>query len=190
MTVESLMNKFTQYASWLYSERQWAGWELQTIAVAVMVLLLLLLIQRRRARNRKISTAMIEKRPSTIGINLENGKGISHGLTGDLKNCRIASISKNDGNPKRWRETTKKWKDFQRLVEQLQQETARYKQAEQLLEQQFARLKAANEQLRQAIAASNLIVQEPELSRLRTIDSFVSQKRTILNTPEVQTKGS
>jgi hypothetical protein len=190
MTVESLMSKFAQYVSWMYSERQWAGWELQTIAVAVMILLLLVLIQRRRARNRKTSTAMIEKRPSTIGVNLENGKGISHGFTSDLKNCRIASISKNNGSPKRWKQTTRKWKNFQRLVEQLQQETARYKQAEQLLEQQFARLKAANEQLRRAIAASNLTIQEPELSRLRTIDSFVSQQRRILDTSEAHAENS
>lgn len=192
MTVESLMNSFTQYVSWLYSERQWATWELETIALTAMVLLLLLLIHRRRARtrNRKTRTKQIVERPSTIGINLDSGKEASPRFNGDLNIHRIVTISKNNGNPKRWRETTKKWKNFKKLIEQLQQETSRYKQAEELLEQQFARLKATNEQLRQAITESNLIIQEPELSRLRSIDSFVSQQRRILNTSEVQAENS
>jgi hypothetical protein len=155
-----------------------------------MVLLLLFLMLRRRAGNRKANTKQIVKRPSTIGINLEAGKGISLPFNGDLNINRIVSISKNNGNPKRWRETAKKWKNFKKLIEQLQQETARYKQAEVLLEQQFARLKAANEQLRQAITASNLIIQEPELSHLRNIDSFVGQQRRMLNTSEVRAENS
>jgi len=86
---------------------------------------------------------------------------------------------------KRWKETTKKWKNFQKLIVQLQQETVRYKQAEEHLEQQFAKLKAANEQLRQAINGSNLLIQEPELSLPRSIDSFEKEKGRILNTSEV-----
>jgi hypothetical protein len=192
MTVESLMNTFIKYVSWLYFERQWAKWELETIAVTVMVLLLLFLVHRRRARTRnvKASKKQIIKRPSTIGINLEADKGISQQFNSDLNISRIVTISKNNGNPKRWRETTKKWKNFKKLIEQLQQETSRYKQAEELLEQQFTRLKSANEQLRQAITASNFIIQEPELTSLRNIDSFVSQPRRILNNSEVRTENS
>jgi hypothetical protein len=194
MTVESLMNTFIQYVSWLYFERQWAKWELETIALAAMVLLLLFFIHRRRAGNRKAirkaTKKQIIERPSTIGINLEASKETSPRFNGDLNIHRIATISKNNGNPKRWRQTTKKWKNFKKLVEQLQQETSRYKQAEEFLEQQFARLKAANEQLRQAITESNFVIQEPELSHLRNIESFISQQRRLLNTPEVHVENS
>jgi hypothetical protein len=189
MTVESLMSKFTQYVSWLYTERQWATWELQTIAVTVMVLLLLILIQIRRARKRRASVMqIIEENPSTIGINLENGEGISHGFKNELDNFHIASVSKNNGNPKRWRATTKKWKSYQRLIEQLQKETALYKQAEQRLERQFVKLKAANEQLRQAIAGNNELAQELDLSSPRMMESPGQQKERTLNSSDVHTK--
>lgn len=191
MTVESLMDKFTQYFSWLYSGRQWATWEFQTIAITVIVLLLLFLIQLRRARKRKLSAMQIEERSSTIGINSEDSEGISHGFKSDLNNYRIVSVSKNNANPKRWRETTKKWKNYQRLIEQLQKETALYKQAEQRLEQQFAKLKAANEQLRQAVAGNNELAQELGLMNSpRMAESLGQQKERTLITSNVQTKNS
>jgi len=181
MTVESLMNTFTQYVSWLYSGREWAGWELQTIAITALVLFLLILVQRRKAKAKRIVTKRIEKSSSTIGINLDSGKGAHQGSEGDTNSRRIVSISKNDGSQKRWKETTKKWKNLQKLIEQLQQETAKYKQAEECLEQQFAKLKAANEQLRREITGSDQVIQEPELSRPRTIGSFGKKQDRILN---------
>ena len=173
MTVESLMNTFTKYASWLYSQREWAKWELLTIALTAMVLLLFILVHRRRARARRTTAKQIEKKPSTIGINL--------GAEGDSKSNTIVSVSKNNGNHRRWKETTKKWKNLQKLIQQLREETAKYKQAEESLEKQFTRLKAANEQLRQEIAGSDLIIQESELSQPRTIGSFGKEQSRILN---------
>jgi len=171
MTVESLMNTFTKYATWLYSGREWARWELLTIGLTAMTLLLLILVHRRRAKNRKTrkpEVKQIKRKPSTIGINLD--------AEGDSKSSTIISVSNNNGNQRRWKETTKKWKNLQKLIEQLREETAKYKQAEEILEKQFARLKAVNEQLRQEIAGSDLIIQEPELSQPHTIRSFGRSK--------------
>lgn len=173
MTVENLMNTFTHYVSWLYYQREWARWELLTIATTAMVLLLFLLIYCRRAKARKTEAKQIERKPSTIGINLDDG--------GDSDVRSVVSVSKNNGNQKRWKETTKKWKNLQKLIEQLQEETAKYKQAEEALEKQFARLKAANEQLRQEIAGSEQIIQETELSQPCTIRSFGKEQSRILN---------
>jgi peptidoglycan hydrolase CwlO-like protein len=173
MTVESLMNTFTQYVSWLYYQREWARWELLTIATSVMVLLLFLLIHRRRAKTRRTKAKQIVRKPSTIGIKLDDG--------GDSDGRSIVSVSKNNGNQKRWKETTKKWKNLQKLIEQLQEETAKYKQAEEALEKQFARLKAANERLRQEIAGNEQIIQETELSQPRTFRSFGKEQSRILN---------
>jgi peptidoglycan hydrolase CwlO-like protein len=181
MTVESLMNTFTKYVSWLYSQREWARWELLTIALTVTVLLLFILVNRRRAKARRIPAKQIEKKPSTIGINLDAGKGAHKGFESVSDGSTIVSVSKNNGNQKRWKETTKKWKNLQKLIEQLQEETAKYKQAEENLETQFARLKAANEQLRREIAGSDLIIQEPELSQPRTIGSFAKKQNRILD---------
>jgi hypothetical protein len=190
MTVESLMNTFTKYVSWLYSQREWARWELQTIAITALVLLLLILVHRRRAKTRRITSKQIVKKPSIIGINLDTGKQAHQQVESDSDIRSIVSVSKGNGKQKRWKETTKKWKNLQKLIEQLQEETAKYKQAEECLEKQFARLKAANEQLRQEIAGSDLIIQEPELSLPRTISSFGKEQSRILNPSGVLAKDS
>jgi len=181
MTVESLMNSFTQYVSWLYFGREWARWELQTIAVTALVLLLFILLYRRKAKAGKAVVKQIEKRSSTLGINLDAGKVAHQVSQGGANGRSIVSISKNNGNQKRWKETTKKWKNLQKLIEQLQHETAKYKQAEECLEQQFTRLKVANEQLRQEIAGSGQIIEDTELSHPRTIGSFARKQNRILN---------
>ena len=181
MTVESLMNRFVEYASWLYFEREWAGWELQTIAITALVLLLFILLHRRKAKAGKIASPQIEKRSSTIGTNLDAVKVANQGSEGDLNSRNIVSVSNKNGNHNRWKETTKKWKGYQKLIEQLQQEIAKYKQAEECLEQQFAKLKAANEQLRSEIAGSGRVIEETELSRPRTIGSFDKNQSRILN---------
>ncbi len=50
MTLESIIHKLTQYASWLYY-RQWQTWELAAVAAALLVLLLLMGL-RQKARTR------------------------------------------------------------------------------------------------------------------------------------------
>ena len=181
MTLESLMNRFTQYVSWLYFGREWARWELQTISLTALVLLLFILLNRRKAKARMTVVKQIEKSSSTLGINLDAGQVAHQEFEGGANGRSIVSISKNNGNQKRWKETTKKWKNLQKLIEQLQQETAKYKQAEVYLEQQFARLKAANEQLRQEISGSGQIIEETELSHPRTIGSLARKQNRILN---------
>ena len=112
MTVESLMNTFTKYVSWLYSGREWAGWELQTIAITALVLLLFILVHRRKAKTKKVEAKQIAKKPSTIGIKLDTGKQAHQESEGDTDSSRIVSVSKNNGNQKRWKETTKKSKNL------------------------------------------------------------------------------
>ena len=178
MTVESLMNTFTQYATWLYSQREWARWELLTVALAAMVMLLFILVQRRRAKARRSVIKQFAKKPLTIGTNLDAGKKARRQIKSSSGISSFFSVPKGKGNKRRWNQTTKKWKNLQKLTEQLQEETAKYRQAQELLEQQFARLKEANEQLRQEIFGSDQIIQkpepkpEPESSRPRIINDF------------------
>jgi predicted RNase H-like nuclease (RuvC/YqgF family) len=134
--------------------------------------LLFILVHRKRAKAGKIAAKQIVKKPSTIGSNLDSGKQAHQGFAGDSNSSTIVSILKNNVSQNRWKETTKKWKNLQKLVEQLQEETAKYKQAEEALEQQFARLKAANERLRQEITGSEQIIKEADLSQHRTIGSL------------------
>ena len=54
MTLESIIHRLTQYASWFYY-RQWQTWELAALAAAFLVLLLLMgLRQKARTRTRHL----------------------------------------------------------------------------------------------------------------------------------------
>jgi len=88
MTVESLMNRFTEYVSWLYFGREWARWELQTIAVTALILLLFILLQRRKAKAGRIVVKQIEKRSSSLGINLDAGKAVHQESEGKTMETR------------------------------------------------------------------------------------------------------
>jgi hypothetical protein len=196
MTVESLMNTFTQYVSWLYTQREWARWELLTVALTAMVLLLFILVHRRRTKARRTVKKQVAKKPSAIGINFDAGKKARQQIKSGSGISSFISVPKGNGNQNRWKQTTKKWKNLQKLTEQLQEETAKYRQAQEFLEQQFARLKEANEQLRQEIAGSDQIIEEskpepePELSRPRNIGSPGKAQSRILNPSGAQAKGS
>lgn len=65
MTVESIINKLTQYASWLYY-RQWQTWELLTVAGTVVVLLLLFGAWRRAVTSER----HLRERSPIIGLRL------------------------------------------------------------------------------------------------------------------------
>jgi peptidoglycan hydrolase CwlO-like protein len=191
MTVESLIYRATQYVSWLYQEREWARWELLTVALTVLVLLLLIVRLRRKAKAASAGAAEeTTGRPETVGVRLAAGKGDQQRFE-DFKSHRIASISsRNDGQQKQWKETTKKWKSFQKLIEQLQHEISKYKQAEESFEQQFAKLKAANERLRQEITENKQGIEHSERSRPRTAGSFGKQQGRMLDASEVLAENS
>ena len=65
--VDSIISKFSQYSSGLFS-RQWERWEILTIAIVAMVLLLLVLRARRKVRINR--ARYIPQYTPTIGIRL------------------------------------------------------------------------------------------------------------------------
>jgi hypothetical protein len=66
MAVETLIDKVTEFFSWLYY-RQWARWELMAVAITALVLLLLAGGARRRAR---ANLKRLRERSPIVGINL------------------------------------------------------------------------------------------------------------------------
>ena len=179
MTVESLTNTFTQYVTWLYFQREWARWELLTVALTAMVLLLFILVTRRRAKARRTAAKQVAKKPLTIGANFDTGKKARQQIKSGSGISSFFSVPKGYGNQKGWKQTTKKWKVLQALTEQLQEETAKYLQAQELLEQQFARLQEANERLRQEIVGSEQIIQESKPRPELKPETETSQPRII-----------
>jgi len=196
MTVESLMNTFTQYVSWLFSERQWARWELLTIGLTAMFLLLFVLVSRRRAKAGRARAKQVLAKASTIGTNLDAGMKTNQQIKSGSGISSLISIPNGNGSRKGWKQTTKKWKDLQKLVEQLHEETAKYKQAEELLAQQFARLKEAHEQLGRKITGGEQVIQvsesepESEINRPRIINDFSRQPGRTINSAGVHAKDS
>lgn len=69
MTLESLINRLTQYASWLYY-RQWEKWELAALGAALVVVLLLAGIRNKaRAKIRHL-----RERSPIVGVRLAGHK--------------------------------------------------------------------------------------------------------------------
>lgn len=65
MTVESLINRLTQYASWLYY-RQWEKWEIVAAGIVLVSVLLLIGAWRRSA----LSVRRLQERTPIIGLRL------------------------------------------------------------------------------------------------------------------------
>jgi len=74
MTLESFINRLTQYCSLLYT-RQWERWELLTIAAVAMILLLLVMRGRRKVRFRRTSAHHLYERSPIIGVRLAQRRG-------------------------------------------------------------------------------------------------------------------
>ena len=67
--VDSIISKFSEYSSWLYS-RNWERSEILIIAIVALFLLFLVLRARRKAR---VRTRYIPQFTPTIGIRLAHG---------------------------------------------------------------------------------------------------------------------
>ena len=52
MSIERLINRLTQYFTWLYY-RHWPTWELLTIALTVLLILLLVLRSHQKAKAKR-----------------------------------------------------------------------------------------------------------------------------------------
>ena len=73
MTVDSIISRFNQYSSWLFS-RNWERWEILTIAIVALALILLAARARRQTR---INRRYIPQYTPTIGIRLAH-RGARH----------------------------------------------------------------------------------------------------------------
>jgi hypothetical protein len=178
MTLESLTSSLSDYVSWLYRGRTWAGWELATLSLAVLLLLFLLIRPRRKAGVEKKSSRQTEEYAQAIGAKLAAEKA-DHRQIEDSNGRHLASLAKKDGKKRRWKQTTEKWRNFRTLVEQLQYEVAQYKQAEENFKQQLAKLKAANERLQQELAEK--AIPRPDLDSSGPLARFSRQQDRMLD---------
>ncbi|MHC4556450.1 MAG: hypothetical protein ACYTBP_03120 [Planctomycetota bacterium] len=71
MTVEGLINKLTEFCSWLYY-RNWERWEQMAIAIVAVAVLLLIVRAKQKAWNVK---KRIREHSPIIGIKLARQRG-------------------------------------------------------------------------------------------------------------------
>lgn len=150
MTVAKLINRLTQYFSWLYS-RQWERWELLAIALIALVLLLLIIRRQRKGTIRKVRISPVRERSAIIGVKLTGHKQSHQPVKESQKNL-LAHYAEKDGKQTKWGQPTKQFENLNEQIEQLQHEIAERRQAEEQLKQQADELTAANEQLQGEIA--------------------------------------
>lgn len=147
MIVSSFIDRSGQFVSGLF-QRQWAEWEIISIAItAVFVLLWIISRQRKRAIRRVYENRFMESSP-VIGLNLGTHKP-SHHLVKDLKKGRLAAVQKKRQKPTK---KTEKSEKLHEQIKQLQYEIIKRKQSEVHLEERIAHLTAANEKLQLKLA--------------------------------------
>ena len=111
MTIYTFVSKLTQYFSWLYYERQWAGWELLTIAIITLVLLLLIVRRQRRATAERMRASEAQTHSPIIGVKLADRKGIK-----DLSKDRLAIVPEREVKQKSLKKTTKNLEKFDKQI--------------------------------------------------------------------------
>jgi hypothetical protein len=160
MIVSSFVDRLNQFISWL-SERQWAEWEILTIAViALFVLLWIIRWQRKRAIRNIYDNQFLESTP-VIGANLGAHKR-SHHVIEDLKKGRLAAAQKRHSKQQKSTKQTEPSEKLHEQIKQLQYEIIKRKQIEVRLEQQVAHLTAASEKLQRELAENKQAEQYPE----------------------------
>jgi hypothetical protein len=171
MTAEAFVEELIRHCLWLYEmylsklyERQWAHWELLTIA-AVLSLLLVLKIRRRRRKAAKVLYAQrLSVDPSLVSVKLAGGK--RGGRNGeDLQDARESALAQVQMQRHRWTSAAEEpgWAD--QPVRDLRREIIKRDQTEARLERQIIELSAANEKLEREVAGL-IVINERLLHRV------------------------
>ncbi len=159
MTVEAFVEELKGHWSWVCDlyvsklyDRQWAQWELLSIA-AVLSLLLLWKVRRRRrkAATKIVYTDRVSADPSVVDVKLVAGKGI-HRNGEDLQEADERSASQIQRRYQRWTTAPEESDWPGQPVRDLRREIIKRDQSEARLEREVAELGGANEQLEREVA--------------------------------------
>lgn len=158
MIESSLTDRLNQSISWL-CERQWAEWEVLTIAItALFVLVWITRRQRRRSVRNIYENQFLESSP-VIGMNLGVHRR-SRRVIGDLKKGRLAVVQKKHPKQQKPTNQTDPSEKLHEQIKQLQYEIIKRKQVEVRLEERVAHLTTANETLQCELAGIKQAGQE------------------------------
>jgi len=159
MIVSSLTGSVGQFVSGLF-QRQWAEWEIITIAIVVVFVFLWIIRQQRKRTLRNIYDNQFLESTPVIGTKLGSRKQRRH-LIRDFRKAQLAAALQ--GKAKQYKSTTRT--DSGKLheqIRQLQREIIKRKKSEVSLEEKVAYLTSINEKLRLGLAGLNRSEQPAE----------------------------
>ncbi|MBC8217300.1 MAG: hypothetical protein H8E73_02435 [Planctomycetes bacterium] len=159
MTAEAFVEELKGHWSWLYEmyvsklcERQWAQWELLTIA-GVLSLLLLLKIRRRRrkAAARIVYPQRVSGDPSIISVKLARSQQVSRNGE-DLQGADESDVPQVQRKRHHWTTAAEESDWAEQPVRDLRREIIKRDQTEARLGREITELSVANEKLEREVA--------------------------------------
>ncbi len=132
-------------------DRQWAEWEILTIAITALFVLLWIMRRRQQRAVRSVYENQFLESSPVIGMNLGAHKRSRHVIK-DLKKGRLAAVQKRHPKQQKSTKQTEPSEKLHEQIKQLQLEIIKRKQTEVRLEQQVAHLTTANEQFQRELA--------------------------------------
>jgi len=144
LIIGSLANKINHITSWLF-KRQWAEWEIITIAGVVLFVMLWIIRQQRKRAIRNIYDNQFLESTPVIGSKLGAHKRHRH-IIRDYKKAQLAAAQHEHTNQQESTEQTESEK-LHDQIRQLQRENIKRKRSEVYLEEKVAYLTGVNEQL-------------------------------------------
>lgn len=169
MTIDKFTEELKGYWSWLYEHflsglyeqhlvklytREWADWELITIAALLSILLFLKIRRRRRKLQAKIARlARASEEPAMIDVKLAGGNGYRRNGE-ELPGSFHPPDSEPYREHQRWSRGIEIVELSDQPVRQLRREIIKRDQTEARLEREIAELTLANERLQREVAES------------------------------------
>ena len=158
MTAEAFVEELEGHWSWLYEMyvsklygRQWAQWELLTIAGVLSLLLLLKIRRRRRKAAAKIMYPQrVSGDPSIISVKLARSKQVRRNGE-DLQEADESDVGQVQRKRHHWTTAAEESDWAEQPVRDLRREIIKRDQTEARLEREVTELSVANEQLEREV---------------------------------------
>ena len=173
-----LLNKFTQFFSWLNNDVVLKSWHLQAIAITIVLMFLLILRYLRKSRiekNQIIQTG----RSEIIGLKLTDHKTINDRIF-NQQIQEQSFLSEQETHDKPWGQSTKEWRRLREEIRKLQHDITKNKRTEGQLNKQITELKNSNEQLKEKLIKYQQIKDELNLqiNELKTCNELPQKEIT------------
>ena len=142
-----VLDKVTQFFSWLNKDVVLKSWHLQAIAAILVVMLFFIL--RRMRKNRIEKKHIIQKtgRSEIIGLKLSDHKTINDRIF-HQQIQEQNFLSEQETHDKPWGQTTKEWRRLREQIRKLQHDITKNKRTEGQLKKEINELRNDNEQLK------------------------------------------